>query len=97
MLDYCRIDAPEATELALLDVLYNSAVEYLMQAGVAPPTPGSAREAQYDLCICYLVLDAYDQRGSTLTGTIVASNPAFRRLLNQLKMTEPVPESGTGT
>ena len=37
-----------------------------------------------------MVLDAYDRRDITITGTIVADNPAFRRLITQLKLTEPV-------
>ena len=46
--------------------------------------------AQYDLAVNYLVLDAYDQRETVFAGTIVADNPAFRRIMNQLKLTEPV-------
>lgn len=38
----------------------------------------------------YLFLDSWDRRDRTITGTIVSDNPAFTRLLNQLKLTEPV-------
>lgn len=51
--------------------------------------PGTPRAAQYDLCVNYLVLDAWERREVTITGTITADNPAFRRLINQLKLTEP--------
>ena len=37
-----------------------------------------------------MVLDGFDRRDVTITGTIVADNPSFRRLINQLKLTEPV-------
>ena len=53
-------------------------------------TAGEMRErvgvlslAQYDLCVDHLVLEAYDHRGP-VEGA--AENPAFRRMLNQLKM-----------
>lgn len=95
LLAYCRIDAPEPGEEALIQTLYDSALSYMEQAGVSNPPAGTPRRAQYDLCVDYLVLDGYDRRDVTITGTIVAENPAFRRMLNQLKLTESVPDSGT--
>ena len=68
LLAYCRIDAPEPEELALLDVLYDSAVAYMTQAGVTAPADGTPRAAQYDLCVNAMVLDAYDQRSVSLPG-----------------------------
>lgn len=90
LMAYCRIDALEPGEESLLETLYAAAVAYMDQAGVSEPKEGTPRHAQYDLAVNYLVLDAYDQRDTVITGTIVADNPAFRRLLNQLKLTEPV-------
>ena len=90
LMAYCRIDALEEGEDALLQGLYEAAVSYLEQAGVSEPEEGTARRAQYDLCVNYLVLDGYDRRDVTITGTIVSANPAFRRMLTQLKLTEPV-------
>ena len=87
---YCRIDALEEGEEALLQGLYEAAVSYMEQAGVSEPEQGTARRAQYELCVNYLVLDGYDRRDVTITGTIVSENPAFRRMLTQLKLTEPV-------
>ena len=87
---YCRIDALEEGEEALLQGLYEAAVSYMEQAGISEPEQGTARRAQYDLCVNYLVLDGYDRRDVTITGTIVSENPAFRRMLTQLKLTEPV-------
>lgn len=90
LMAYCRIDALEEGEDALLQGLYEAAVSYMEQAGISEPEEGTARRAQYDLCVNYLVLDGYDRRDVTITGTIVSDNPAFRRMLTQLKLTEPV-------
>ena len=95
LLAYCRIEEPTEEELLTLEGLYDAAVGYLEGAGVAEPQEGTARRAQYDLCVNYLVLDGYDRRDVTITGTSVADNPAFRRLINQLKLTEPVSNSDT--
>lgn len=89
LLAYCRIEDPTQEELLTLEGLYDAAVGYLEQAGVTQPREGTPRRAQYDLCVNYLALDGYDRRDMTITGTIVNENPAFRRLLNQLKLTEP--------
>ena len=88
LLAYCRIEEPGDAELSVLEGLYAAAVGYLEGAGISPPAQGTPRRAQYDLCANYLVLDGYDRRDMTITGTIVAENPAFRRLINQLKFTE---------
>lgn len=90
LMAYCRIDALEEGEEALLQGLYEAAVSYMEQAGISEPEQGTARRAQYELCVNYLVLDGYDRRDVTITGTIVSENPAFRRMLTQLKLTEPV-------
>ena len=90
LLAYCRIDELDVGEAALLESLYAAAVAYMEQAGVSEPKEGTPRRAQYDLAVNYLVLDAYDQRETVFAGTIVADNPAFRRIMNQLKLTEPV-------
>ena len=89
---YCKVDADDAE----LPGFVNAAAAYLAGAGVSEPEDGTARFAQYLQCIKYLALDLYDRREPTITGTIVATNPVFRAMLNQLKLTEPVPESGTG-
>jgi len=89
LLAYCRIDELTPWEEDLLDALYDAAVGYMSQAGVREPEGNTPRRAQYDLCVNYLVLDSWDRRDVTFTGTASAENPAFRRLLNQLKLTEP--------
>ena len=89
LLSYCRIDVEEDGESALLQTLYDAAVAYMATAGVSEPEAKTDRRAQYDLCVNALVLDAYDRRDKTITGTIVASNPAFGGMLVQLQVTEP--------
>ena len=90
LLAYCRIEEPTDEELITLETLYHAAVGYLEHAGVLEPPDGTTRRAQYDLCVNFMVLRDFDLRDATITGTIVADNPAFRRLLTQLKLTEPV-------
>ena len=89
LLAFCRLDELSPEEEELLGTLYDAAVGYMTQAGVGEPPEGTPRRAQYDLCVNYLVLDSWDRRDVSITGTVVADNPAFRRLLNQLKLTEP--------
>lgn len=96
LLAYCRIEEPTQTELLTLEGLYDAAVGYLEGAGISPPTPGTPRAAQYDLAVNFMVLRDFDLRDATINGTIVADNPAFRRLITQLKLTEPVSNSDTG-
>ena len=95
LLAYCRIEAPTQGELATLETLYDAAVGYLEGAGVAEPPEGTTRRAQYDLAVNFMVLRDFDLRDAEVAGTI-QDNPAFRRLITQLKLTEPVPESDTG-
>lgn len=95
LMAYCRIDALEEGEELLLQGLYNAAVSYMEQAGVSEPKEDTPRRAQYDLCINALVLDGYDRRGAQVEGS-VSDNPQLRRMIVQLKLTEPaVSESDT--
>ena len=95
LMAYCRIDALEEGEVLLLQGLYEAAVSYMEQAGVSEPEAGTPRRAQYDLCINALVLDGYDRRGVQTEGS-VSDNPQLRRMIVQLKLTEPaVSESDT--
>ena len=94
LLAYCRIEEPTAAELLTLEGLYDAAVGYLERAGVAEPGEGTTRRAQYDLCVNFMVLRDFDLRDAEVSGTIT-DNPAFRRLLTQLKLSEPVSDSDT--
>lgn len=91
LLAYCRLEPEELTaeDTVLLETLYSSATGYMEQAGVAEPEDSTPRRAQYDLCVNFLTLDAWDRRGMSITGSALTENPGFRRLLNQLKLTEP--------
>lgn len=88
LLAYCRIEEPSEEELLTLTGLYESAVGYLTNAGVSEPKADTPRAAQYELAVNYMVLESFDRRSAVITGTIVADNPAFRRLITQLKLTE---------
>ncbi len=92
LMAYCRIDVLEEGDEALLQTLYDAAVGYMTNAGVREPEEGTPRRAQYDLCINFMVLRDFDLRDAQVDGAI-QDNPAFRRLLNQLKLTEPEPEA----
>lgn len=91
LLAYCRLTelANEPEVKTLLPALYDAAVGYMEGAGVSPPEEGASRAAQYDQCVNYLVLDAWERRETSMVATVAADNPAFRRLINQLKLTEP--------
>lgn len=97
ILSYCRIDDPTQEDLELLEGLYTDAVSYMSHAGIAEPNPGSARMAEYSLCVNALVLDAWDNRGIQTGDKALTDNPAFRRRLNQLKLSEPVTVSESDT
>ncbi len=92
LLAYCRIEEPTEEELLTLETLYEAAVGYLEGAGVSLPPEGTARRAQYDLAVNFMVLRDFDLRDAEVSGTI-QDNPAFRRLITQLKLTEPREEA----
>ena len=92
LLAYCRIEEPTTEELLTLETLYDAAVGYLEGAGISQPAPGIPRAAQYDLAVNFMVLRDFDLRDAEVTGTI-QDNPAFRRLITQLKLTEPSEEA----
>lgn len=87
LLAYCRIEDPDGADLMTLEGLYQAAVGYLTNAGIAEPPPDTPRRAQYDLCVNHMVLDAFDRRGAA-ENAVIHENPAFRQVLNQLKLTE---------
>ena len=92
LLAYCRMEEPTPEELITLDGLYDAAVGYLEGAGVSLPPEGTPRRAQYDLCVNFMVLRDFDLRDAEVPGSI-QDNPAFRRLITQLKLTEPGEEA----
>ncbi len=92
LLAYCKLeefeDDPEV--MALLETFYAAASGYMAEAGISLPPEGTLRQAQYDLCVNYLVLDGWDKRDVSIASAAAADNPVFRRMLNQLKLTEGV-------
>lgn len=90
LLAYCKLtelaDDPEVA--ALIPAFYEAAVGYMDGAGVTEPQEGTARRAQYDLCVNAMVLDSWEHRDLKEPANQVSENVAFRRTLNQLKLTE---------
>ena len=97
LMAYCRLDDLSSEDELVLQEAFEAAVSYMEDAGVAVPKRGTPRRAKYNSCINALVLDAWDHRGAQLAGSALVENPAFRRKLNQLKFTEPVSDSDTGS
>lgn len=89
LMAYCRIDALEEGEELLLQGLYEAAVSYLEQAGISEPKEGTTRRAQYDLCVNALVLDLWEHRDMKEPASQVSENVVLRRMLTQLKLSEP--------
>lgn len=91
LLAYCKLTefAEDPEVEALIGTYYGAAAAYMAQAGISEPPEGMPRRAQYDLCVNAMVLDSWDRREISVSGT-VSENPAFRRVVNQLKMTENV-------
>ena len=91
LLAYCKLTefAEDPEVEALIGTYYGAAAAYMAQAGISEPPVGTPRRAQYDLCVNAMVLDSWDRREISVSGT-VSENPAFRRGMNQLKMTENV-------
>lgn len=93
LLAYCRIDDLTPEEEPVFEGMYWAAVAYMSGAGVLEPERDTPRWYQYDLCVKQLVLDSWDLRGASESGKTssdLSENPAFRKALNQLKLTEPV-------
>ena len=91
LLAYCKLTefAEDPEVEALIGTYYGAAAAYMAQAGISEPPEGTPRRAQYDLCVNAMVLDSWDKREISVSGT-VSENAAFRRVMNQLKMTENV-------
>ena len=90
---YCHLDDLSPAEEKLLERFYLQAVSYLRGAGIAQPTDNPERAAMYDTCVDALVLDAWDNRRTTVN-TALLDNPEFQWMKNQLKLTE-LPEGAT--
>lgn len=89
---YCREDPNVLSkeEQLLMEMFYEAAEDYMMDAGVALPT-ASRRLAKYSLVVFAMTLNAWDRRDLTEVEK-TAENPAVRKYINQLKLSEPVTE-----
>ena len=89
LLAYCRLDDLPEADAALLISMWEAAKAYMGEAGVQDPAENTARRRQFDLCVNAMVLSAWDSRGAFAVGGNVSDNPALRRMITQLKLTEP--------
>lgn len=83
---YMRVDGD--SDDAVVEQCVIAARDYMTTAGVALPPDGTPRRASYDICAHRMALDDYDERMGTAHER-AEENPAFRRRLNQLKLSEP--------
>lgn len=83
---YMRADGDD--DDAVVEQCVIAARDYMTTAGVALPPSGTPRRASYDVCAHRIALDDYDERRGVIHEK-AEENPAFRRRLNQLKLTEP--------
>ena len=95
LMAYCRIDALEEGEDTLLEGLYQAAVNYMADAGIGEPQQGTPRRDHNVQSENQLLRAGDDRRGATVSGSALEDNPVFRRMIVQLKLTEPVSESDT--
>lgn len=83
---YMKVDGDDDDAVVTQCVI--AARDYMTTAGVALPPSGTLRRASYDICAHRMALDDYDERMGTAHER-AEENPAFRRRLNQLKLSEP--------
>ena len=88
---YCKVDADDAELPGYID----AAEGYLLSGVCSEPKEGTPMAAMYLLCIKALTLEQYDRRGLAVDQA-ASENRIVRIMINQLKLTEPVPDSGTG-
>ena len=90
VLAYCQEPEPDEADLLALNQAWDSAEAYLAGTGVSrPATENAGRLSLWLGVMLPMVLDEYDQRGAQFAEGKLQDNPAFRRKLNQLKLTEP--------
>lgn len=92
LMAYAKIDDLTPEEQDDFEEAFQGAVSYMEDAGISCPEEGSPRYSKYMRCLKAIFLDDWDHRGAQTAGQALVENPAFRRRLNQLKLTEPVSE-----
>lgn len=88
---YCKVDADDAELPGYID----AAEGYMLSSVCSKPEDGTPRFAMYLLCVKALTLEQYDRRGISIDQA-ASENRVVRLMINHLKLTEPVPDSGTG-
>lgn len=88
---YCKVDADDAELPGYID----AAEGYILSGVCSKPEDGTPRFAMYLLCVKALTLELYDRRGISIDQA-ASENRVVRLMINQLKLSEPVPDSGTG-
>ena len=89
LLAYCRLDAEELSksDKVLLEGMFADAEAYMETAIGKKPNANTPHRAQYEHLVNAMVLDSWENRGAQAVGVSLSENPAFRRRLNQLKLT----------
>lgn len=90
LMAYAHLDELTPDEEDDFEDCFQGAVSYMEDAGVVCPEEGTKRWHKYMRCLKAIFLDDWDNRGAQTAGHVLTENPAFRRRLNQLKLTEPV-------
>ena len=94
---YCKLEHDEMDQEEMFEYMFQ-AVAYLQTAGIHNPSKylessghTYRRRVQYRSLVRALVLDAIDHPGAQI-GANLQENRAFRRTLNQMKLSEPEPD-----
>lgn len=89
---YCGVVGPETPDVPApadrlcLDLAWDAAAAYLLEAGVPEPAPEVPRYALWLEVMLAMTLDGFDQRGGQFDAGKLEDNPVFRRKLVQLKV-----------
>ncbi|MEG2679172.1 MAG: phage gp6-like head-tail connector protein [Oscillospiraceae bacterium] len=81
---------PSAGDEAMVTSCVLGARAYLKSAGVSLPPAGGERRELYDLVCHSMALGSYDLRDPSVVGASISENPQLRKMLVQLRQTEPV-------
>ena len=89
---YCGVVGPDdpavpaPADRVCLDIAWDAAAAYLLEAGVAEPPEEEPRHALWLEVMLAMTLDGFDQRGGQFDAGKLEDNPVFRRKLVQLKV-----------
>ncbi len=83
---YCAAQNADDADMLNLNDAWDSAQSYLAGAGVTEPERSSGTWPLWFQVMKALTLDGFDQRGAQFDQGKLQDNSAFRRQLNQLKL-----------